>query len=487
MTVQDLTREADDGRPATGDSGRTSAQASLGGLRPLLLRLHFYAGILIAPFILAAAVTGLLYTLAPQLDTIAYRGQLQVDTIGEQTILLAQQIAAARLAAPADATFSSIVLPTDAEDTTRVVFADPDLTDDRERTVFVDPYTGNVQGSLVTWFDSTPLVTWVDDLHRNLHLGDLGRNYSELAASWLWVLGLSGLIIWLTARRRRRRDLLLPETGGRGRRRLRSWHAAVGTWALLGLLFLSATGLTWSYYAGDHFTAALTALDARTPELDTALPPPDPDDPRTDASQRPQQPTGALVAAVADKPDRVVDIARAAGLDGPLKISAPTQPGTAWSAEQIDDLWPVRKDRAAIDPDTGQVSARADWADRPTLSQLSSLGVLAHMGILFGWVNQVALAALATGAICMIVWGFRMWWLRRPTRSTGLGRGLVAPAAGKRPSVGAVVALGALAILAGLAMPLLGVSLLAFLLIDAIVIGYRRPARTAPASAPPAT
>jgi hypothetical protein len=35
--------------------------ARLAGLRPLLLRLHFYAGVLVGPFILTAAITGLLY------------------------------------------------------------------------------------------------------------------------------------------------------------------------------------------------------------------------------------------------------------------------------------------------------------------------------------------------------------------------------------------------------------------------------------------
>lgn len=144
----------------------------------------------------------------------------------------------------------------------------------------------------------------------------------------------------------------------------------------------------------------------------------------------------------------------------------------------------MHQDRVAIDPDTGQVTARADWADRPLLSKLTSLGISAHMGRLFGGVSQLALAALALGLICMIVWGYRMWWQRRPTRSLGLG----APAAGRRPSGGSLVAVGAIAVLAGLALPLLGVSLLTFLVLDALVIGYGRPwwrARTATATSGP--
>ena len=42
-------------------------------------------------------------------------------------------------------------------------------------------------------------------------------------------------------------------------------------WLTVGLLFLSATGLTWSRYAGANFGAGLDALDARAPKLSTAL------------------------------------------------------------------------------------------------------------------------------------------------------------------------------------------------------------------------
>ena len=37
------------------------ARSSRSVLRPLVLRLHFYAGVLVAPFLLVAAPTGLLY------------------------------------------------------------------------------------------------------------------------------------------------------------------------------------------------------------------------------------------------------------------------------------------------------------------------------------------------------------------------------------------------------------------------------------------
>jgi uncharacterized iron-regulated membrane protein len=43
------------------------------------------------------------------------------------------------------------------------------------------------------------------------------------------------------------------------------------------------------------------------------------------------------------------------------------------------------------------------------------------MGSLFGLPNQILLAAVGTGLVLMIVWGYRMWWqllaLRARTRT----------------------------------------------------------------------
>ena len=50
--------------------------------RPLILRLHFYAGILVAPFILIATISGGLYAVAPTIEQLMYRDYLHVDATG---------------------------------------------------------------------------------------------------------------------------------------------------------------------------------------------------------------------------------------------------------------------------------------------------------------------------------------------------------------------------------------------------------------------
>jgi uncharacterized iron-regulated membrane protein len=123
------------------------------------------------------------------------------------------------------------------------------------------------------------------------------------------------------------------------------------------------------------------------------------------------------------------------------------------------------------------------------MSKLSKLGVQAHMGYLFGWLNQLLLAALALGLLCVIVWGYRMWRQRRPPAPTAprsAPRRSGAPGGACTPAV-LLVGLP-VTVAVGWALPEFGVSLLAFLVIDAIAgTGQqRRRAATAPVSPAPA-
>ncbi|WP_447002107.1 PepSY-associated TM helix domain-containing protein [Saccharothrix isguenensis] len=439
---------------------------------PLLRRLHFYAGVLVAPFLLVAAFSGLLYALTPQLDGVLYDDVLEVSSPAGAPRPLAEQVAAAQAALP-DGAVTAVLTADDPDATTQVVFSLPGLAEDYDQTVYVDPYTAQVQGQLTTWFGSTPVTTWLDDLHRHLHLGEPGRLYSELAASWLWVIAVVGVALWLVRQRTARRKVravIAPEQGAKGVRRTRSWHGSIGMWVLLGALFLSATGLTWSTYAGENFSAALTALDATAPALDTSLGGAEGSTGSDGHSGHGDAPQGSGPVDPATF-DRVLVTARDAGLDGPLQLDVAGGPGTAWTAAQVDNTWPVRLDKVAVDPDTSTVTARADFADRPLLAKLSTLGIQAHMGRLFGVANQIALFLLAAGLLALIVLGYRMWWQRRPARADRHAPLGTAPRRGtwQQLPLWFVIPAPLVLIAVGWAVPLLGLSLLAFLVLDGVI------------------
>ena len=160
--------------------------------------------------------------------------------------------------------------------TTRVMYSDDTLAEGETRAVFLDPATGEVRGDLTVYGTSgaVPLRGWIDHLHRNLHLGDTGRLYSELSASWLGVIAVAGLGLWIrrARRSRRRRDLVRPKLRARGYRRTLSLHSSAGIWVLLGALFLAATGITWSQYGGGNIGTVREAFGFTTQAVSPSLP-----------------------------------------------------------------------------------------------------------------------------------------------------------------------------------------------------------------------
>ncbi len=435
-------------------------------LRPLLLRLHFYAGILVAPFLFVAAASGLLYSLSYQAEKVIYSHELEVP-VGDSTVPLSQQVEAARDAHP-EGEVTAVWPSYEDGMTTRVLMASPKVDEDKSLAVFVNPYNGEVRGELASYGSSgaLPLRTWLDELHRDLHLGETGRHYSEIAASWLWVVVLGGLLLWFGRRRARRRELIRPERKQKkGRARTLSWHGSIGLWAALALLLLSATGLTWSRYAGENIDVLKSELGGSTPVVDAATG-------EGDASGgghgdhgggEHKGHEGADIGL-----DRVLEIARGEGIEGKLSVILPTE-GQGYVVKETDAQFPLHLDSVAIAPADGKVLDTVRFADYPLLAKLTRVGIDAHMGVFLGLVNQLLLAALMLGTLLLIIWGYRMWWLRRPTKSGALRMGRPMPrGTWRKLPVYVLVPLLAVTALLGWFMPLFGLSLLAFLVVDAV-------------------
>ncbi|PTT15770.1 peptidase, partial [Microbacterium sp. HMWF026] len=386
---------------------------------------------------------------------------------------LARQIDAAEAVVGDGSTPVAVRPAPEAGATTRVMFADETLPESTTRAIFVDPATAEIRGDLPAYGTSgaLPLRHWISDLHRSLHLGDVGRWYSELAASWLGIVALAGLGLWIgrfVRSRRGRRDLLRPNPRHTGYRRLSGWHASVGIWVVLGAVFLSATGITWSTFAGAHVSDLRAAVGEGTPALTTSL------DGGAAAGEHAGHAGhgGSAPSAGQTDPatfDAVLALARQVNVDsGDVEIKPPAAAGKAWVVQEIHRSFPTEVDAVAIDGSRMQVTDRIDFADFPLLAKLSRWGVDLHMGTMFGLANQLVLLALALGIAALVALGYAMWWKRRPTRGLAAAP---ARALGGAPWWG-IAAVLAVAIAIGLFLPLVGYTLAAFVVID-VLLGWR--------------
>lgn len=469
------------------ESTDTPATKRSGGFGPFFLRLHFYAGIFVGPFLLIAAVTGGLYAIAPSLEQWVYRDYLTVENTGPALPLTDQVRAAQQIRS--DLSVVAVRPAVDPGETTRVMFSDPALGPSERHAVFIDPATAASTGELTVYGSSgaLPLRTWISQLHRHLHLGEPGRVYSELAASWLGIIAIGGLYLWISRYRRMRAQqsgrarLLTVDPAATGRRRTLNWHGVTGIWIAAGLLFLSATGLTWSAYAGENITELRSAMSWTTPAVSTTLP----GATVVDSTAPGGHDHGAVAAPEGGIPrvtdlDRVLDAARAAGLGGKVEISIPSDPDTAFTVAQTRQPWVLSNNSVAVDGATGAITDTSWFEEWPMAAKLSAWGIQLHMGLLFGVLNQLVLVVLAVALVTVIIRGYLMWWRRRPTRGGAVvGR---APRRGALSSLSptAAVVVVAAAIGIGWFVPLLGCSLVAFVLVDTAV-GVYQNTRRAPA------
>jgi uncharacterized iron-regulated membrane protein len=510
------------------------AETSRGQWRPLLVRMHFYAGVLVAPFIFLACLTGTIYIFNPQIDRLMEPGLLVVEHPGTTTLPLNQQVANA-LAAEPGLSLVSVVPNSSPDETTRVNLYRPGGPDMTNLTVFVNPYTGRVQGTkdVSTMGGAMPFSTWMAQFHGDLGLGEFGRWYSELASLWIVVITLGGIVVWwqrcavhrsITSGTFWRKFGWIDRGKRPGVKRTMSWHSVIGLWTALFAVLFGLTGLPFSRATGADWVAQFGNPHRSSVQLDTKLPGSangmaaqgSGHNPSGGASggdmpgmQMPAsgKPTGAsgsngsgssasaghggmtmatgispAQAAAADY-DAMVTAANRVGVDQEIRITAPTRPGTGWTVAENKQDWPIAYDSALVAPGSNTVVRTLHWnATATTADKVNRYVMLFHFGRLFGLVGQILFGLSMLLVMWIVWWGYKMWWQRRPRGSAWrTGKAPVRGTWRKAPKVSLAI-WSVLTLALFWAFPVLGVSALGFLVLDA-ALGRIQAARVAKASA----
>ena len=433
-------------------------------------RIHFIAGIFVAPLIFVAAFSGFFYALAPTIEKQLYHEETTA-TSGQIARPLGEQIDAARTVYP-NLPVKGVQVPPDFQigtignTTTRVLFSDPSFESKSwSHAVFVDPGSLEVKGDLVQYGSSSalPFRAWLSDGHRRLWAGDAGRVYSETAASWLGPLAVTGVLLWFVTRTPKQQGAAKRSAAKKGSRRVSAnRHSLIGLIAVPGLIFLCVTGLTWSHYAGDNIAELRTELNWLPPKSQTALPP---------AAANAAQAASATTTDLDAQAQTVLSAAREAGLTGILQVNPPATTDQAWVATEIRQPFKLQNDSVSINGVTGEVVANQPFSSWPFAAQATAWLIQLHMGTLFGIYSQLALAVLALMILILVSYGYIMWFKRgRGSRAGKLPR----PIEWSRLPRWALVTFGICLIGYAVLAPLFGVTLVAFMLVDALVRAVQR-------------
>ena len=125
---------------------------------------------------------------------------------------------------------------------------------DSEKVIYwVDSISGQV---LASKNSDQRFMQLVKKLHSELLLGNLGSYVVELMASWLIILVITGLYLWLSKpdNRKAAKKLVSPQVSGvAADKKWRSLHGVVGLWFTVPIILLLLSGLPWTQLWGAGF------------------------------------------------------------------------------------------------------------------------------------------------------------------------------------------------------------------------------------------
>ncbi|CDM56102.1 MULTISPECIES: PepSY-associated TM helix domain-containing protein [Rhizobium] len=447
--------------------GRESVGASVRSASDLyraVWRWHFYAGLLVLPFMITLAITGGLYLFKDEIDAVIHSDLKRVEVQQGASRAAPSAIVAAALA---------------AHPGTPIKFTDPATPDataeitvgtekEGKLVVYVNPYTAQVLGAL----PDRGTVTWtIRYLHSLKYFGNYARMLIEVAAGWSILIVATGIYLWWP---RRQTGGVLSVRGTPKRRVFwRDLHAVTGISVGFFIIFLAITGMPWSgvwggkvneWANGNNFgypAGVRVAVPMSGEHLDHVA--------KTswslEQAQVPQSAAGNAHRSQTIGLDDAVATFDRLGLHRGYAVNTPTTADGVFSGSVYpDDLSQQRV--VHLDQYSGKPLIDMSYADYGPLGKSLEWGINTHLGQQFGLANQLVLLAACLAVILLAVSAAVMWWKRRPAGSLGVPPMPV----DKRVFAGliAILAVG------GIVFPLVGLSLIVMLAVDWVYLRTRK-------------
>jgi uncharacterized iron-regulated membrane protein len=473
---------------ATESRPRARRERGFPDLYRAVWRWHFYAGLLVLPFLIWLAITGGLYVFKNNIDDFFHQRLLTVSAAATPARAPTELAAAALAAHP-----GALLKYTPPAASTRSAEALIATTSGERLAVYVDPYRGEVLGALP---DGGSVAWTIRKLHSLKYFGKPARGAIEIAAGWAILLVLTGIYLWWP--RGQKGGVVTVRATPAKRVFWRDLHAVTGLGVGGMLLFLAITGMPWSvlwgnqinqwangsnfgYPAGVRVQVPMSQLrlaDGETPtwSLQQARLPEsgheghEGHEGHAGHEGHSSHPGPAMPDArplpTALNLDQAVAAFERLGLAPGYAVQLPKGPRGVYSGSVYPaDLAQQRV--VHLDQYSGQPLLDMNYADYGPLGRTLEWGINVHLGMEWGVFNQALLVVTCLAIVLLCVSAAVMWWKRRPHGSLG-----VPPQPASRKLQAGVLAL---LLVGGAIFPLVGASMLVMAALDYLAFG-RRPA-----------
>lgn len=381
-------------------------------IRSVLFWLHLAAGLAAGLVIFVMCVTGTLLMYERQIVEWADREfRAEAPAAGAAPLPVETLLARVRAANPTS--------PLPAGVTRQADPAAPALVNlGRERSLYVDPYTGKILG------EASPRVRAffraVTDWHRWLgakgESRDRGRAATGASNLAFLFLVLSGIFLWLP-RRWNRPQLRLRTWFRRGvsaKARDFNWHHVIGLWSWLPLVLIVATGVVMSY---PWANALLFRLAGDTPPRQGG-----PGAPQGGERRGGERGRAELQLDGLDEMWAAAERQAAERMPGwqslSLRLPSSAEAPVTFSVTAGDRGRPDLRAQLSFDRATGEARWEG-YADQSPGRRLRTWARWTHTGEAAGFLGQTVAGLVSAGSALLVWTGFALAWRRFFPRRRG--------------------------------------------------------------------
>lgn len=425
--------------PTTTPSVKSEIEKKQEKVYRTIWRWHFYAGLLVTPVILWAAITGSLYIFVDELEPVLYRSLYFIEPVeGRRSLDELKELVSREYP---EGHIDSFSLRFD--DKSRSIRFDLHSESEGTRHVYVDPYRGQIIGDRLRNQSFFPIVR---TLHRNMFLGVTGRVLMELATSWGIILLVTGVYLWWPRKGKWKSPGVWKIRFRSGFKiLLRDLHAVSGIYLMPIALLILVTGLFFSFLWGGGF---LTTMVVTGSGPDAYFNPP-----HSTILEESKPLTLEEIHTITQKhdPGRY-----------PVSIGIPHDEEAGIHIGVGSAESPLKRAIYVLDQYSGAVLTRTDHSNSSLMVKFLTYAYPLHVGSIFGLTTKI-LALLTCVVLCVsAITGIMMWWRSRPSG----GFGLPSRSSGYGLKLWPVLFL----CFCGILMPIVGLSLLIVLIIDRLII-----------------
>lgn len=367
---------------------------------------HLWLGLLSSIIVFVVCLTGCLYAFKNQITDFSNRDKVYISSSSKQ-IKSPDQIQSELLKDGKELT--SLLMPDDLGRSYVVGYREKQL----DKATYYNQYTGKILGQPDV--GSSRFFEIVLDIHRNLMMGNAGRQILGAGVLMFCVLLVSGFILWLPKKLKLLKQGLTVMFKAKFQRLNYDLHNTLGFYTFLILFFIAITGLYVTYpWVKNGLIVSLggSSIDNISKDKDS----------EDDAF-------GGLLEDMLQKQDEKKNLknSESASIDKILKLADQQLPYTATTSIELPNkenpryvviktntqnfLGMMLPDEVTFDK-TGVFKTKELFSDKPLNKQFTALAKPLHTGEIMGLPSIILYFIISLIGCSLPVTGFLIWWHR---------------------------------------------------------------------------